>query len=84
MVAAGHVHSVRDVLLHLILIQCSQMVAHRDALPELDQARVLELPFQLDDYGLLAGVEQAFHEFFEDKPEEIIDQPTTQCMIVKL
>ena len=36
------------------------------------------------DYGLLAGVEQAFHEFFEDKPEEIIEQPTTQCMIVKL
>jgi hypothetical protein len=36
------------------------------------------------DYGLLAGVEQAFHEFFEDKPEEIIDQATTQCMIVKL
>lgn len=36
------------------------------------------------DYGLLVGVEQAFHEFFEDKPEEIIDQPTTQCMVVKL
>ncbi len=36
------------------------------------------------DYSILAGVEQAFHEFFEDKPEEIIDQPTTQCMIVKL
>lgn len=36
------------------------------------------------DYGLLAGVEQAFHEFFADKPEEIIDMPTTQCMIVKL
>ena len=36
------------------------------------------------DYGLLAGVEKAFQEFFEDKPEGIIDQPTTQCMIVKL
>ena len=36
------------------------------------------------DYGLLAGVEQAFQEFFEDKPEEIIDVPTTQCMVVKL
>lgn len=36
------------------------------------------------DYGILAGVEKAFHEFFVDKPEEIIDQPTTQCMIVKL
>ena len=36
------------------------------------------------DYSILAGVEKAFAEFFEDKPEEIIDQPTTQCMIVKL
>jgi O-methyltransferase len=36
------------------------------------------------DYGLLAGVEKAFQEFFADKPEGIIDQPTTQCMVVKL
>jgi hypothetical protein len=36
------------------------------------------------DYGLLAGVEQAFHEFFHDKPEQIIDLPTTQCLVVKL
>ncbi len=36
------------------------------------------------DYSILSGVEKAFGEFFEDKPEEIIDQPTTQCMIVKL
>jgi hypothetical protein len=36
------------------------------------------------DYGLLAGVEQAFDEFFQDKPEEIIDMPTTQGMVVKL
>ncbi|MHB8898716.1 MAG: TylF/MycF/NovP-related O-methyltransferase [Thermoguttaceae bacterium] len=36
------------------------------------------------DYGLLAGVEQAFQQFFEDKPEQIIDLPTTQCMVVKL
>ncbi len=35
------------------------------------------------DYGILAGVEQAFQEFFADKPEEIIEQPTTQCMVVK-
>ncbi len=35
------------------------------------------------DYGLLAGVEQAFHEFFADKPERIIDLPSTQCMVVK-
>lgn len=36
------------------------------------------------DYGLLAGVEQAFQEFFADKPERIIDLPSTQCMVVKL
>lgn len=36
------------------------------------------------DYSILAGVEKAFNKFFADKPEEIIDQPTTQCMIVKL
>lgn len=36
------------------------------------------------DYGLLSGVEKAFEEFFADKPEEIIEQPTTQCMVVKL
>ena len=35
------------------------------------------------DYGILAGVEQAFREFFADKPEGIIEQPTTQCMVVK-
>jgi len=36
------------------------------------------------DYSLLAGVKQAFEEFFEGKPEGLIEQPTTQCMIVKL
>ncbi|MGC4001676.1 MAG: TylF/MycF/NovP-related O-methyltransferase [Pirellulales bacterium] len=36
------------------------------------------------DYGLLAGVEAAFTEFFADKPEQVIDQPTTQAMVVKL
>ena len=36
------------------------------------------------DYGLLAGVEAAFTEFFSDKPEPVIDMPTTQCMVVKL
>ena len=35
------------------------------------------------DYDILAGVSQAFHEFFADKPETIIEQPTTQCMVVK-
>lgn len=36
------------------------------------------------DYGLLAGVEAAFTEFFADKPERVIELPTTQCMVVKL
>jgi hypothetical protein len=36
------------------------------------------------DYTLLAGVEEAFQEFFADKPEQIIDLPTTQCMVIKL
>lgn len=35
------------------------------------------------DYGLLAGVEAAFTEFFADKPEPVIDLPTTQCIVVK-
>jgi hypothetical protein len=35
------------------------------------------------DYGLLSGVEKAFQEFFADKPERIIEQPTTQCMVIK-
>jgi hypothetical protein len=36
------------------------------------------------DYSILAGVETAFTEFLADKPEELIDLPTTQCMVVKL
>ena len=35
------------------------------------------------DYGLLAGVEQAFTEFFADKPERVIELPSTQCMVIK-
>jgi hypothetical protein len=35
------------------------------------------------DYGMLSGVEKAFQEFFADKPEKIIEQPTTQCLVVK-
>lgn len=35
------------------------------------------------DYGLLAGVEQAFTEFFADKPEKVIELPSTQCMVIK-
>jgi hypothetical protein len=29
-------------------------------------------------------VEQAFDEFFADKPESVIELPSTQCMVVKL
>lgn len=35
------------------------------------------------DYSILAGVKQAFQEFFADRPEGIIELPTTQCMVVK-
>ncbi|HVX14978.1 MAG TPA: TylF/MycF/NovP-related O-methyltransferase [Pirellulales bacterium] len=35
------------------------------------------------DYGMLAGVQRAFHEFMADKPESIFEQPTTQAFIVK-
>ena len=33
---------------------------------------------------MLGGDEGAFDEFFADKPEGIIELPTTQCMVVKL
>lgn len=36
------------------------------------------------DYSILAGVRTAFAEFLADKPEELIELPTTQCMVVKL
>jgi hypothetical protein len=36
------------------------------------------------DYGLLDGVRTAFTEFFADKPEPVIELPTTQCMVFKL
>jgi hypothetical protein len=36
------------------------------------------------DFGLLAGVEKAFREFMADKPETLIDLPSTQCMVIKL
>ncbi len=35
------------------------------------------------DYSILAGVERAFKEFLADKPEGLIDLPTTQCMLIK-
>ncbi len=36
------------------------------------------------DYSLLAGVKQAFKEFFADRPDGMIELPTTQCMVIKL
>jgi O-methyltransferase len=37
----------------------------------------------LHDYSILAGVERAAKEFLADKPEGLIDLPTTQCMVIK-
>ena len=36
------------------------------------------------DYSLLDGVKTAFTEFLEDKEENVIELPSTQCMLVKL
>jgi O-methyltransferase len=36
------------------------------------------------DYSLLSGVREAFATFLKDKPEPLIELPTTQCMVVKL
>ena len=36
------------------------------------------------DYSMLTGVKKAFDEFIADKPEGLIELPTTQCMLVKL
>jgi hypothetical protein len=35
------------------------------------------------DYSVLAGVKQAFNEFLADKPEGLIELPSTQCMVIK-
>lgn len=36
------------------------------------------------DYSQAKGVKKAFDEFFENKIEEIIELPMTQCMVIKL
>lgn len=36
------------------------------------------------DYSILEGVRRAFAEFLHDKPEELIELPSTQCMLVKI
>lgn len=35
------------------------------------------------DYSILSGVKKAFDEFFNDKPENVLEFSTSQCMIVK-
>ena len=35
------------------------------------------------DYSLLSGVRKAVDEFLTDKPEGLIELPTSQCMVVK-
>lgn len=35
------------------------------------------------DYSILSGVRKAFSEFLDDKPEALIELPTTQCMFVR-
>lgn len=35
------------------------------------------------DYSILSGVKQAFEEFLDDKPEELVELSTTQCMIIR-
>lgn len=36
------------------------------------------------DYSILAGVRKAFTEFLDDKPEALIELPSTQCVVVKM
>ena len=36
------------------------------------------------DYLVLAGPTKAFEEFFEDKPEPVIELSSAQCMAVKI
>ncbi|MDZ4778846.1 MAG: TylF/MycF/NovP-related O-methyltransferase [Planctomycetia bacterium] len=36
------------------------------------------------DYSILAGVRQAFAEFLADKAEELVELPSTQCLVIKL
>lgn len=36
------------------------------------------------DYSVLEGVRQAFGEFLADKPERLVELPTTQCALIKI
>lgn len=35
------------------------------------------------DYSTVPGVKKAFDEYFKDKPETVLELPTSQCMVVK-
>jgi hypothetical protein len=35
------------------------------------------------DYSVLSGVKQAFQEFLADKPEDLVELPSTQCLVIK-
>lgn len=35
------------------------------------------------DYSILHGVKQAFSEYTSGIPEQVIELPTTQCMMIK-
>lgn len=35
------------------------------------------------DYSILVGVKKAFDEFLADKPEGLVDLPSTQCLLTK-
>jgi hypothetical protein len=35
------------------------------------------------DYSILHGVKQAFSEFTANTREQVIELPTTQCMLIK-
>ncbi|HEY1600471.1 MAG TPA: TylF/MycF/NovP-related O-methyltransferase [Pirellulales bacterium] len=36
------------------------------------------------DYSILSGVREAFAKFLKDKPEALIELPSTQCMVLKI
>jgi hypothetical protein len=35
------------------------------------------------DYSTVPGVKKAFDEYFADKPETVIELPTSQCLFIK-
>lgn len=64
-----------DVDLYQSTLDCLRFFYHR----MLPGAVILS-----HDYSILAGVRQAFAEFLADMPEELVELPSTQCLIIKL